>query len=324
VEQFPDHRRIHVDERDKMYPTTGAHLKVASGHLQNRLTLLELSIHRYELVQRMDVSQQAALLSASSKGSSAFLQAIPSSANLFIPSRKLEVAIRDRLCLSPFNDEIPNCCHPGCTARRIDHEDADDTARDLRRDPHSTGACARHAAVIKQLTLCFRAVNIPTTLEPIIQENPLRRGDIAEQVTSRDGRTTVYDITVVDPTARHIRERAAKEAGAAAKHAHQLKNNKYLEKARRLGLRFFPLVLESSGHMDKSFLDLLEILERRAQLIPDAVPEFTTWAAPNFRQYWLQRISIALQCGTANMSLRSFERRQRAIWNREEALGLRI
>lgn len=321
VEKFPNHKHINQDEKNTMYPTEAAHLHAAMSHLQNRLTILEHSIRLHNITKDLDVNKQAALVSASSQAAPAFLQAIPSSPALFLPSSKLEVAIRDRLFLSPFNDPIPNCCHPGCTARRIDHEDADDIARELRRDPHATGECARHAAVVRQIDLMLKAVNIPTSLEPIVQVSPQLRGDIAENVTAHNGVTTIYDVSIIDPTGKHIVNKAAKEEGAAATHARNRKIAKYNPVVTKHGMRFFPLIFESSGHIDKSVFDLIEALERRAQLIPDSVPEHTTWAAPNFRQYWLQRISIALQIGTADMSTRSLERRYRSIWGREAALA---
>ncbi len=53
-------------------------------------------------------------------------------------------------------------------------------------------------------------------------------------------------------------------------------------------------------------------LARLAVALPDGIPETTTWTAPNFCAYWLQRISIAVQTGTASMSLRTLHKRQLA------------
>ena len=64
-------------------------------------------------------------------------------------------------------------------------------------------------------------------------------------------------------------------------------------------------------HIDQSVFDLIEQI---SLFLPDnsvSIPEFTTWAAPTFKQYWLQRITIALRGGSAVMALRNWNARLR-------------
>ena len=54
---------------------------------------------------RLDAKRRALNLSESSSGASAFLHAVPSSANIFMPGEFFWVAARDRLGLPPLNGE---------------------------------------------------------------------------------------------------------------------------------------------------------------------------------------------------------------------------
>ena len=59
--------------------------------------------------------------------------------------------------------------------------------------------------------------------------------------------------------------------------------------------------------------NVLNGLRRREQDGYDCVPEYTTWAAPDAQQYWLQRIAIALQRGNALCILQALEARKSGL-----------
>ena len=59
--------------------------------------------------------------------------------------------------------------------------------------------------------------------------------------------------------------------------------------------------MEESGLMSKELFALLHFCAGRERDFPEAVPEFTTFAAPNHLSYWCQRLSIAVVRGQAEM-----------------------
>jgi hypothetical protein len=296
-------------EVQQRYPTTPALLLRQGAKSQKALNSLKMDIKAAQLLEDLDTVQRAVALSERSRGASAWLQAIPSSPHLFMPSDSFRAAIRDRLLIPPRNGPVPMCSHRDCPL--YDATDPDDAARELRRHCHGMGACTRHARVVKQVTLMLSAANIPSTPEPIVQKNPQLRGDIAEQHTHNRGFKTVYDVSITDTTKRETLQAAAAKAGAAAAAQKQRKINKYTTACRNIDARFFPLIFETSGYIDQSVFDLIEQI---SLFLPDnsvSIPEFTTWAAPTFKQYWLQRITIALRGGSAVMALRNWNARLR-------------
>ena len=100
----------------------------------------------------------------------------------------------------------------------------------------------------------------------------------------------------------------------AAMAAHSVKSKKYATECAKRGMNFIPLVAESNGLLHQDFVDLIKRLARRAISHPDAdgIPETTTWSAPTPLAYWLQRISIAIQVGNADMYEGTLRKRQRA------------
>jgi len=166
--------------------------------------------------------------------------------------------------------------------------------------------------VVKQITAMFSAANIPTTLEPTVKHNPNLRGDIAETRTHNRGYKTIYDVSITDTAKLETVNNAAKTAGVAAAATKKIKNLKYLEACKAINSHFYPLIFESSGYIDKSVFDLITQISRSLHNDAEFIPEFTTWAAPTFKQYWLQRISIAIRGGSAEMSIRNWKKRQAA------------
>jgi hypothetical protein len=68
---------------------------------------------------------------------------------------------------------------------------------------------------------------------------------------------------------------------------------KYLGACKAINAHFYPLIFETSGFIDKSVFDLIAQISSSLHNQAEHIPEFTTWAAPTFKHYWLQRISIA-------------------------------
>jgi len=149
--------------------------------------------------------------------------------------------------------------------------------------------------------------------EPIIRKSPQLRGDLAEHDTHERGFSTIYDVSVTDPTKADTLQNAARKAGTAAQSIKKIKTDKYLQACKDIGAHFYPLIFETSGFIDKSVFDLITTISRNFVNEKEHIPEFTTWAAPSFKHYWLQRISIALRDGSADMSLRNWKARQQSF-----------
>ena len=297
------------DELKKTFPSTATQLLQPHRKLQRTFTNLAQDIVYKRFYADLDDKRQALNLSESSPGASSFLYAVPCSANLFMPDETFRVAARDRLGLPPLNGPVPECTNPNCSLSHAStHDDADSAARELRRHRHGIGACARHARVVKQITEMFRAANIPSTVEPMVRRPDLR-GDIAETRTNGHGYKTIYDVSITETTRSDTLSRAAKTAGAAAAETKKYKNNKYLGACKAINAHFYPLIFETSGFIDKSVFDLIAQISSSLHNQAEHIPEFTTWAAPTFKHYWLQRISIAVRGGSAEMSVRNWKQR---------------
>ena len=298
------------DEVAKAYPSTPAQLIHPHKKLQKSLCELEQDVNFHDFFTTLDNERRAVSLSESSTGAGGFLEAVPSSANLFMPNDSFRAAVRDRLMIPPLNGPVPECTLANCPLAHLSTHDPDTASRELRRHRHGIGACARHARVVKQITLLFSSAHIPTTLEPTVQRTPALRGDIAEHHTNKRGYKTVYDVGVTETVKTDTLHNAAKKAGAAAAETKQVKNNKYLQACKAINAHFYPLIFETSGYIDKSVFNLISQISSTLHNDAEFIPEFTTWAAPTFKQYWLQRISIAVRGGSAEMSIRNWNRRR--------------
>ena len=294
----------------KSYPSKPAQLLHPHKKLQKSLANLEQDVFYQVFFAKLDDTRRALNLSESSPGASGFLYAVPSSANLYMADETFRAAVRDRLALPPLNGAVPECTNPNCSLSHASTHDADAAARDLRRHRHGVGACARHAMVVKQIREMFRSANIPTTVEPTVQSTPTTlRGDIAETHTHKRGFKTIYDVSITDTTRQDTLNNAAKKAGEAAAESKKYKNNKYLAPCKAINSHFHPLIFESSGYIDKTVFDLITQISRSLHNDAEFIPEYTTWAAPTFKHYWLQRISIAVRGGSAGMSIRNWKQR---------------
>jgi hypothetical protein len=300
------------EDLKKMFPSAPVQLLHKHKKLQKTLSNLEQDLYYRNFFDTLDNAHRAVNLSESSTGASGFLHAVPSAASLFMPNDNFRAAVRDRLMIPPLNGPIPECTLAHCPLAHLSTQDPDLASRELRRHRHGVGACARHGRVVKQISALLASVNIPTVVEPTVQRLPTLRGDLAEHHTNSRGYKTVYDVSITDTTKDDTLARAAKEAGAAAAHTKQIKNNKYLQPCRAINAHFYPLIFETSGYIDKSVFDLITVVSRAMFNEAEYIPDYTTWAAPSFKQYWLQRISIAVRGASAEMSIRNWERRASA------------
>ena len=296
-------------KRSALFPFDPPDLLNMEPHLQKRLSTLAYSVAADELFAGLDPSRKAAMLSKTGPGASAFLYATPSSAALHIRSDPLIVSLRDRTFLPVANVSIPPCPHKKCSKGGHGDVEMDDISRGLSHDVHGAGCCTRHNAVVQVIMEMLRGLGISCTPEPLVSDTDGKRGDIGALIS---GVMFVFDVSIRSPASLGVVDRASKEQGYAAKVAQREKTQKYSALCSQKGMTFVPLLVESNGLVHQDLLDLVKRLARLAVALPDGIPETTTWTAPNFCAYWLQRISIAVQTGTASMSLRTLHKRQLA------------
>ena len=294
--------------RDTMFPFEAGDMRKMKPKLQSRASSLAHSVAADSLFLNMDITQRAATLSKQGPGASAFLHAIPSSSSLFMSSSRFMVSLRDRVFLPVTDERIPMCANATCPH---DHEDSekDNVSRGLIHDVHGRGCYDRHRKLVEVLRAMFRCAGIGAILEFPVGDS--LRGDLAEFVLANN-KTTVYDVTIRSAVALGIVDMASKVQGSAAMAAHSVKSKKYATECAKRGMNFIPLVAESNGLLHQDFVDLIKRVARRAIGHPDGIPETTTWSAPTPLAYWLQRISIAIQVGNADMYEGTLRKRQRA------------
>ena len=301
-------RPAHDEER--LYPHTADLLRDTPAKLQHRLTDMHHQLAWLKVLNSLTQEQKAVLRSASEAGASAAFYAIPSSKHLFIRTDLYIIQARDRIMLPGVDDDIPPCrSNPCANHPPTTYDDKDLACRALRRHQHNSAHTTRHNLVVKEFAAMFRAMEVPVTFEPIVISTPSeeRRGDLL--IRDPSGNNVIYDVSIVDPSGHAYSQLAAKQAGEAAKTAKKNKINKYAALCSGRAV-FVPLIFESTGFIEEDVRSVLSGLRRRETDGYDCIPEYSTWAAPDAQQYWLQRISIALQRGNALCVLQALETRR--------------
>ena len=82
-------------------------------------------------------------------------------------------------------------------------------------------------------------------------------------LTDSDFFTTLADVAITHPNPSNNQaiSAAMNSPGYFAAHREQAKRNKYLEAARSVGAKFYPLVLETLGTMGLSFKEFLRKIQ---------------------------------------------------------------
>jgi len=98
------------------------------------------------------------------------------------------------------------------------------------------------------------------------------------------------DITVVNPCTRARAPTSAKQQGSTAIAQRQDKIDKYWDFCSPND-DMYAMVFETFGYMDAPIFHLIHTLAERVGNLP---PDTATWIAPNFKTYWIQRLSCCL------------------------------
>lgn len=297
--------------REVIYPFTLNELFNSPVQMQKSATLLLQSIELEKFFGTLQQSQRASLLSRASPHALDFFRAIPSSRALYIPSHVMRYALRRMAFLPVSNNALlpsPNGAH------RLPLGDSDASDRSLLRDKYSTSAYPRHTSMIQQIMRMLRAFGLHCTLEPEVP-NTDKRGDL--RVFGRV--ITILDFSGVSNLCAQSLPRAATTPGFVADIAFKNKNTKYSKDCENAGAVFLAMIMEEDGLFHKAFLDYVKSITNRAPDFPFAVPEFTTWAAPNPMAYWMQVFSITFLKGNADMWQSAVDKRSARFWRNERA-----
>jgi hypothetical protein len=143
------------------------------------------------------------------------------------------------------------------------------------------------------------AVQSPVLLEPraSTHANNHHRFDISVAAFDASSRNLKLDVTVRNPLARNMIARAAATPLAAANEAVKEKLTKYAHFLTPADW-FLPLALESFGAMHPNIFTLVSACARRVGNLP---PDSSSFLAPSFAAYWVQRISCTLMRENARL-----------------------
>ena len=181
----------------------------------------------------------------------------------------------------------------------------------------------RHTAINQCVASITRAARLPVTVETLVSQiapptqgfnPPTGRMDLI--VTDSDFVTILADVTVTHPNPSNNQTISAAmlSPGYFAAHREQSKRNKYLESARLVGAKFFPLVLETLGTMGPSFKKYL----RKIQLeflrnMPNTDPDTEREISNKLLNLWTTRISCVLQRANSRLILSKLSRIHQAV-----------
>jgi hypothetical protein len=222
-------------------------------------------------------SDRARLLAVSSRGASAWLQALPISAlGLRMDDPTMRISIGLRLGLSLCQPH--NCQHCGACV--------DSFGVHGLSCKKSEGRHYRHASLNNLFLRALSSAGIPARLEPSgLSRSDGKRPDGATMVPWAYGKPLIWDVTCPDTLAQCYRSLSSVSSGAVAAQAEFKKINKY-----KSFDNFTPISIETLGAYGPLSLKFVLELGRRIRLYTEE---------ENSVMYLLQRISVTIQRGNA-------------------------
>ena len=278
--------------------------------LQMKFSEAQLILLSTELEERHRIK----LLSASGTHAAAFLHVSDNMPGCSMSNAEFEIAVRLRLN-APVHTHLPTICSCG--------EAVDPQGDHLMKCKRGNEWDMRHTAINQCVASITRAARLPVTVETLVSQiapptqgfnPPAGRMDLI--VTDSDFVTILADVTVTHPNPSNNQTISAAmlSPGYFAAHREQSKRNKYLESARLVGAKFFPLVLETLGTMGPSFKKFLrkiqlEFLRNMTNTDPDTEREISN----KLLNLWTTRISCVLQRANSRLILSKLSRIHQAV-----------
>lgn len=161
----------------------------------------------------------------------------------------------------------------------------------------SAGRFPRHCMLNDVIQRGLQSAQIPSTREPTgISKNDNLRPDGITSIPWNMGQPLVWDATCVDTLAPSYLKQSCKEAGVTSENAATRKRNKYREIIEQ-NYFFVPFAVETFGPWCEDALSLVDSIGGKLAL---------TSGDSRSKQYFMQRISLAIQWGNAASIMGTF------------------
>jgi hypothetical protein len=233
-------------------------------------------------------ADRAQYLSKTARGASAFLLALPTDRSLSLSNETMLLSLRMwmRLPLLPALG-APSGLPCSCKSTTVLEENHIlncnvDAARDIRHNV---------------IAYCLQDMLQSTQQNPVALEpratttgSDLHRFDLSVAGFDSTASNLKLDVTIRNPIATHIVDRAACSRLAAATDGVNEKLAKYKHFLSSQDI-FWPIAIETFGGLHGNVFKLVSSCAKRVANLP---PDSCSFTAPTFSAYWLQRLSCTL------------------------------
>ena len=251
--------------------------------LQHSMALISIDARREQLFRNASLLAAARLHSASGRGTSGWITAIPSSRELQLDNAAYAVTVATLLGM-PLPLAKPAFCKCGAAVDSFGHHFA--VCKELG------GAILRHDRVVGLVAQLACAAGVIARKEQSHALGDNKRLDLVLREYAPSGRDVAIDVKIVHPLADgHVAHAAAHPLGTALRGEAQ-KVGKYGALCAAHDIDFVPTVWETFGAAAPTTVSFFRGLAQRVDR-----NEFTppNWAASVPSAYWLQRLSVTLQ-----------------------------
>jgi hypothetical protein len=294
------------------FPTNVAQLARLAAAPRRRVqhTLVEV----YYLARFLQVFNQVSpdirpkLVSQCADGASDFLECIPFEPSLSLSNETMRWNVLRWLGVNTDLDKTTThceCYHNVATRqKRVDGY----------VDPNHIDNCKvgggnqfRHNNVVHTIGAMIHAARLDVAIEVRGELEGTGQGgpDIKATNFPETGETSIIEVAVVNPASELYRSAATTIPLSAADTMGKKKEAKYAEAARHAKMANWQAIVESPGALGRGLVKIVKqlgVIAKRngGQVAPAKAP----WNARSFRQYWTQRLSVAVHKGSYEMALK--------------------
>jgi hypothetical protein len=280
--------------------------------LQGRLHSVQLSISyaqlRTVIEQSKDWKAQTRFTSTTQSGSGDVFFAIPSDYHFTLDNASFKLKLATTLgcneVLDSFASTVSDCPSKECQRRLARRGPNHKPSAISYRDQHvfdckaGGGVTTRHNMVAKEANLMFRTATCNTRYEPRATHSSMRKGGPDIEVRN-DDEIFYVDVAIVNPTQATYIGTARDHPLTAAQAREDAKVRKYRNLSEQTGRRVVGAVMETTGALGPSFKKLIatcaHFFDEHKGSFRDS--SLSHWSRRTFKQYWRQRLSIALARG---------------------------
>ena len=187
-------------------------------------------------------------------------------------------------------------------------------------------AISTHENVVRECSSMMRHGGIPvstTFISPFqglmneeSENEKNTKGDIMQWEAGKPG--TMYDVRITSVLTANVMKGGYSEPGEAARASELEKNRKFQERCEGLGIKFVPLVIEDGGRWGECFIKFFNTTI-------SAIADKNKIDISYVKNYWMKRISAAVQKGRANViNKRIFRLRAGIEAGRDESANMSV